>query len=97
MGLVLAADDDDMEWADYEEQIQHLKSDEDAGDAEYNCPELEIGFDLRKSEREPDIPVGGEVDPRPGREPRVRVRGLARPASLSKMQRRQHYLDGHAN
>ena len=34
-GQVLAADDDDdMEWADYEKQIQHLKSDEDEGDAE---------------------------------------------------------------
>ena len=53
-----------MEWADYEEQIQHPKSDEDEGDAEYEFPELERGFDFRKSEREPEIPVGGEVDPR---------------------------------
>ena len=58
-----ADDDDDMEWADYEEQIQHPKSDEDEGDAEYEFPELEMGFELRKSQREPEIPVGGEVDP----------------------------------
>ena len=40
----MAANDDDyMEWADYEEQIQHPKSDEDEGDAEYKFPELEMG------------------------------------------------------
>ena len=97
-GQVLAEDDDDdMECADYEEQIQHPKSDEDEGCAEYEFPELDMGIDLRKSEREPEIPVGGEVDPRQGREPRVRVRGLARPASLTKTQRRQHDLEGHTN
>ena len=48
-----------MEWADYEEQIQHPNSDEEEGNAEYEFPELEMGFDLRKSEREPEIPVGG--------------------------------------
>ena len=77
--------------------MQHPKSDVDEGDAEYEFPELEWGFDLRKSEREPDIPVGGEVDPRQCREPKVRVGGLARPASLTKTHRRQHYLEGHAN
>ena len=92
-----ADDDDDMEWADSDEQIQHPKSDEGEGDAEYKFPELEMGFDLSKSEWEPEIPVGGEVDSRQGREPRVRVRCLARPASLTKTQRRQHYLEGHAN
>ena len=51
-GQVMAADgDDDMEWADYKEQIQHPKSDVDEGDAEYEFPELEWGFDFRKSER----------------------------------------------
>ena len=67
-GQVLAADDDDdMEWADDEEQIQHPKSDEDKGDAEYEFQRLVMGFVHRKSEREPNIPVGGEVDPRPTR------------------------------
>ena len=48
----MAADDeDDMEWLDYEEQMQHPKSDEDEGDAEYEFPELEMGFEFRKSER----------------------------------------------
>ena len=55
-----------------------------------------MGFDFGKSEREPEIPVGGEVDPRQGREPRVRVRGSAHPVSLTKTQRRQHDLEGHA-
>ena len=50
-GQVMAADDDDnMECADYEEQIQHPKSDEDEGNAEYEFPELEMGLDFRKSE-----------------------------------------------
>ena len=66
-----ADDDDDMEWADYKEQIQHPKSDEDEGEAKYEFPELEMGFDFRKSERQPEIPVGGEVDPRQSRGPRV--------------------------
>ena len=63
----MAADDEDyMEWLDFEEQVQHPKSDVDEGDAQYEFPELEWGFDLRTSERErePGIPVGGEVDPR---------------------------------
>ena len=34
-GQVMAVDDeDDLEWLDYEEQMQHPKSDEDEGDAE---------------------------------------------------------------
>ena len=93
-GQVMAADDeDDMEWLDYEEQMQDPKSDE--GDAEYEFQELEMGFNLRRSEGA-GVPVGGEVDPRQHREPQVRVRGLARPASLTKTQRRQHNLEGHA-
>ena len=41
-GQVKAADDDDddMEWLDYEEQMQYPKSDED--EAEYELPELEM-------------------------------------------------------
>ena len=42
-GQVHAAhNEDDMECSDYEEQMQHLKSDEDGGDAEYELPELEM-------------------------------------------------------
>ena len=60
-GQVMATDDeDDMEWLDFEEQMQDPKSDE--SDAEYEFPELEMGFELRKSERA-GVPVGGEVDP----------------------------------
>ena len=52
-----AADDkDDMEWLHYEEQMQDPKSVED--DAEYEFPELEIGFNFRKSERA-GVPVRG--------------------------------------
>ena len=91
----MAADDeDDIEWLVREEQMQDPKLDE--GDAECEFPELEMGFDFRKSERA-GVPVGGEVDPRQRREPNVRVRGIARPVSLTKTQRRQHYLEGHAN
>ena len=68
-GQVMAADDeDDMEWLDYEEQMQDPKSDE--GDAEYKFPELDLGFDFRESERS-GVPVGWEVDPRQRREPKV--------------------------
>ena len=88
-GQVMAADDeDDVERLDFEEQMQHLQSDEDEGDAEYEFPELKMGFDYRESERA-GIPVGGEVNPQHRREPKVRVRGSARPASLTKTQRRQ--------
>ena len=48
-GQVMAADDDDdMEWLDVE-MIQHPPSDEE--DAEYQFPELDMGFNLRLSER----------------------------------------------
>ena len=66
--VVAAAVEDDMEWLDYEEQMQDPKSEE--GFAEYEFPELEMGFDLRRSERA-EVPVGGEVDPRQRREAKV--------------------------
>ena len=86
-------DEDDMEWLDYEEQMQHPKSDEDEGDSEYEFRELGMGFEFRKAERA-GIPVGGQVDPRHRRGPKVPVRGLLRPASLTKTQHRQHYMEG---
>ena len=91
----MAADkEDDMERLDYAEQMQHPKSDED--EAEYEFPEMEMEHEFRKSERA-GVPVGGEVIPRQRRQPQARVRGLARPVSLTKTQRKQHYLEGHAN
>ena len=42
-------DDDDMEWPDIE-KIQYPESDEDK--AEYEFPELEMGFDLRRLEEQ---------------------------------------------
>ena len=93
-GQVMAADDDDdMEWIDFE-KIQYPESDEDR--AEYEFPELEMGFYFRLSERA-GVVVDGEVVPQHHQEPRARVRGLARPVSLTKTQRRQQYLDGHSN
>ena len=57
----MAADDeDDMEWLNYEEQMQDPTSDE--GDSEYELPELEMGFNLTKSERA-GVPVGGRSTP----------------------------------
>ena len=47
---MVADDNDDMEWADCEAQIQHPKSEEDEGGAEYKFPELEMGLNFRKSE-----------------------------------------------
>ena len=82
-----ADDADHMEWLDYEEQMQYPKSDED--DAGFEFPELEMGFEPRKQGRA-GVPVGGEVNPRQRREPPVRVRGIARPVSLTKTQRKQH-------
>ena len=87
-----AEDDDDMEWLDVE-KIQDPLSDEDA---EYQFPELEMGLDLRLSERA-GVAVDGEVVPQHHSEPRVRARGISRPVSLTKTQRKQHYLEGHAN
>ena len=83
-----------MEWLDYEDQIQYPKSDED--EAEYAFPDLEIGFDFRESERA-GVAVDGEVVLQHHQEPRVRVRGISRPVSLTKTQHKQHYLEGHAN
>ena len=85
----MAADgDDDMEWIDVE-KIQFPESDEDK--AEYEFLELEMRFDLRLSERA-GVAVDGEVVPKHHQQPRTRVRGLARPVSFTKTQRRQHYL-----
>ena len=98
-GQVLAAggddDEDDLAWL---EETQQPHSDEEDS-AEYEFPELEIGFDLRLSERD-GVAVDGEaVPPVPPRhhEPRVTARGITRPVSLTKTQRKQHYLEGHAN
>ena len=58
-GQVMAADgDDDMEWLDVE-KIQDPLSDEDA---EYQFRELEMGLDLRLSERA-GVAVDREVIP----------------------------------
>ena len=54
------------------------------------------GFDLRLSERA-RVAVDGEAVPQHHPEPRVRARGITRPVSLTKTQRKQHYLEVHAN
>ena len=60
-GQVMAAeDDDDMEWLDVE-KIQYPHSDEEDA-AEYEFQELEMGFDLRLSERA-GVAVDGEAVP----------------------------------
>ena len=51
-----AYEEDDMKWLDYEEQMQHPKSDEE--EAEYEFLELEMAFGLRESERA-GVPAGG--------------------------------------
>ena len=49
----MAADDaHNMEWLDYEDQMQDPKSDVDEGDPEYEFPEMGMGCNLSKSERE---------------------------------------------
>ena len=61
-GQVMAAeDDDDMEWLDVE-KIQYPHSDDEDA-AEYEFPELEMGFDLRLSERAGVAVDGEEVPP----------------------------------
>ena len=66
-GQVMAAeDDDDMKWLDVE-KIQGPLSD---GDAEYQFPELEMGLDLRLSERA-GVAVDGKVVPQHHPKPRV--------------------------
>ena len=55
-----------------------------------------MGLDLRLSERA-GVAVDGEVIPQSHPEPRVRARGITRPESLTNTQRKQHYLEGHAN
>ena len=64
-----AENDDDMEWLDVE-KIQYPLSDEE--NAEYEFPELEMGLDLRLSERA-GVAVVGEVVPPSHPELRVRV------------------------
>ena len=88
-GQVMAADDDedDMQWLD---NAQYTDEEHDDA-AEYEFPELEMGLDLRLSERA-GVAVDGEVVPQHHPEPRVRARGISRPVSLTKTQRKQHYL-----
>ena len=64
--------------------------------AEYEFLELEMGFDLRLSERA-GVAVNGAAVPPRHPEPRGRARGITRPVSLTQTQRKQHYLEGHAN
>ena len=88
-----ADDDDDMEWFDIG-KIHYPLSDEEVEEnaAEYEFPELEMGLDLRLSERA-GVAVDGEVVPQHHPEPRVRARGISRPVSFTKTQHRQHYLE----
>ena len=64
--------------------------------AEYEFPELEMGLDLRLSERA-GVAIDEEAVPQHHPAPRVRARESTRPVSLTKTQRKQHYLEGHAN
>jgi hypothetical protein len=93
----MAADDveDDMQWLD---NTQYPISDEEFDDnaAEHEFPELEMCFDLRLSERA-GVAIDQEAVPQHHPEPRVRARGITRPVPLTKTQRKQHYLEGHAN
>ena len=81
-----ADDDDDVEWLGIE-KIQYPLADEefDENSAEYEFPELEMGLDLRLSERA-GVAVDGEVFPQHHPEPRVRARAISRPVSLTKTQ-----------
>ena len=88
-----ADDDDDIELLDVE-QIQYPNPDE--GDAEYEFPELEMGFGLGFSERA-GVAIDGELVPQHHQEPRVRARGISHPESFATSQRKQHDLEGHAN
>ena len=88
----MAADDDedDMQWLDNTQcPISDEEFDENA--AEYGFPELEMVFDLSLSERA-GVAIDGEAVPQHHPEPRVRARGITRPVSLTKTQRKQHYL-----
>ena len=89
----MAADDeedDDLQWLD----DAQLTDEEQNEEAEYSFPEVEMGFDLRLSER---AGVAIEAVPQRHPAPRVRAREITRPVSLTKTQRKQHYLEGHAN
>ena len=67
----MAADnEDDMEWLDYENQMQIPRSEDEVGD--YEFPELERGEQLNESEAA-GVPVGGEVVPRQDRPEQVRA------------------------
>ena len=85
-GEVMAAEDDD-DMVDVE-KIHYPHSDEEDA-AEYEFLELEMGFDLRLSERA-GVAVDWETVPPRHPEPRARARGITRPVSLTKTQRKQH-------
>ena len=93
-GQVVAADDDedDMQWLD---NAQYTDEEHDDA-AEYEFPELEMGFDLRLSERA-GVAINEEAVPQHHPAPRVRAREITRPVSLTDTQRKQHYLEGHPN
>ena len=90
---MMAADDeeDDLRWLD---DAQLTDEEQNEGEAEYSFPELEMGFDLRLSER---AGVASEAVPQHHAVPRPRAREITRPVSMTKTQRKQHYLEGHAN
>ena len=93
-GQVMAADDeeDDLQWL---EEAQHT-DDEQKDREDYSFPEVEMGFDLRESERA-GIAIDGEAVPQNHPAPRLRAREITRPVSMTKTQKKQHYLEGHAN
>ena len=92
---MMAADDeeDDLQWLDDAQLTGDEQNDEDP---DYTFPELEMGLDLRLSERA-GIAIDGEAVPRRHPAPRARAREVTRPVSMTKTQRKQHYLEGHAN
>ena len=87
LGRVLAADDDDddMKWL----QDALFPSD-------YELSDVDNG-EHKEGPEATEVPVGGEVVTRQDRPEQVRARGITRPVSLTKTQRKQHYLEGHAN
>ena len=90
----MAADDeedDDLQWLDDAQLTDEEQNEDEAG---YSFPELEMGLDLMLSER---AGVAIEAVPQRDPAPRVRAREITRPVSLTKTQRKQHYLEGRAN
>ena len=84
-----------------EDDLQGLHNaqytDEEHDDAaEYEFPELEMGLDLRLSERA-GVAINEEALPQHHPAPRVRAREITCPVSFTKTQRKQHFLEGHAN